>query len=189
MQSGEVKKVVDAAQRAAEFKALGIPAGRTPGAVLVNTNEMKWTPFPEGNGQFILLNLDPTTGGWTGLVKFPAGVVVPMHLHSGGIDLYNISGKWSYAEGEMSAGSYFYEPSGVIHEPAIELETTLFAVVRGASIFFDEDGKPVSWQDAHMLYTLCKNNGAVDHLKHLDGLMEDRPLPEGHNATVVISEQ
>jgi hypothetical protein len=33
------------------------------------------------------------------------------------------------------------------------------------------------WLDAHMLYTIAKQNGAVDHLRHLDHLMVERTIP------------
>ncbi|MDV6284515.1 MULTISPECIES: cupin domain-containing protein [Rhodococcus] len=168
----------NANERVSEYKALGIPAGTLPGSVLVDTNEMKWTPFPGADaGEFLLLSLDPANGGWTGIVRFPPGIRIQMHLHAGGVDVYNLSGHWTYDGGDMKPGSYFYEPAGIIHEPDIEDDVTMFVVVRGISMYFGDDGHVSSWLDSHMLYTLCKANGAAEHLKHYDGLMTERALP------------
>ncbi|MGD9527772.1 2,4'-dihydroxyacetophenone dioxygenase family protein [Pseudonocardia sp.] len=158
------------------FRAAGVPAGPLPGAVRVDTEALKWTDFPEGNARFVLLSIDPTSGGWTGILKFPPGQKIQMHHHAGGVEVYNISGDWSYTEGGMGPGYYMYEPAGVIHEPQIESEVTMFVVVRGSIVYFDDDGNFESFMDAHMLYTLVKNNGAADHLKHFDALMVERPL-------------
>lgn len=149
-----------------------------PGAQMVQPESIPWTPFPDGTGAaFKLLSVDPGSGGWTTIMRFPEGVEIPMHLHLGAVEIYTIRGDWSYQEGKLGTGGYAYEPSGVIHEPESESEVELFIVSRGSNLYFDDEGNFTMWLDAHMLYTMANANGAVDHLKHLDGLLVDRPIP------------
>jgi len=149
-----------------------------PGAQMLRTETIPWTPFPDGSGgEFKLLNVDLGTGGTTTLMRFPKDTRVPMHLHLGAVEIYTVSGTWSYQEGTLDAGGYAYEPSGVIHEPDSETGVELFIVSRGSNLYFDENGDFTAWLDAHMLYTTAKANGAAEHLRHLDDLIVERPIP------------
>ena len=160
------------------YQDLTVKAVSMPGAQMLQPGAIPWTDFPDGTGAaFKLLNVDIGSGGWTTIMRFPEGVQIPMHLHLGAVEIYTISGNWSYQEGRLTAGGYAYEPSGVIHEPDSETEVELFIVSRGSNLYFDENGKFLMWLDAHMLYTIAKHNGAVDHLRHLDHLMVERTIP------------
>lgn len=160
------------------YQALTVRATSLPGALMLQADHIPWTPFPDGTGaEFKLLNVDVGSGGWTTIMRFPDGVEIPMHLHLGAVEIYTISGTWSYQEGTITTGGYAYEPSGVIHEPSSESEVLLFIISRGSNLYFDDSGKFTMWLDAHMLYTTAKANNAVSHLKHLDHLIVDRPIP------------
>jgi quercetin dioxygenase-like cupin family protein len=160
------------------YQALTVKATSLPGALMLEPESIPWTDFPDGTGaRFRLLSVDPGSGGWTTIMRFPEGVQIPMHLHLGAVEIYTISGTWSYQEGRLTAGGYAYEPSGVIHEPDSESEVELFIVSRGSNLYFDDDGKFLMWLDAHMLYTIAKENGAVDHLRHLEHLIVNRAIP------------
>lgn len=160
------------------YQALTKHSVSMPGALMLQTDTIAWTGFPDGaGGEFKLLNVDIGSGGWTTIMRFPREVEIPMHLHLGGVDIYTIRGDWSYQEGKLGTGGYAYEPSGVVHEPESESVVELFIVTRGSNIYFDAEGNFTVWLDAHMLYTLAKANGAVGHLGHLDHLMVDRPVP------------
>ncbi|HEX3591560.1 MAG TPA: 2,4'-dihydroxyacetophenone dioxygenase family protein [Pseudonocardiaceae bacterium] len=162
----------------APYQALTVKATSLPGALMEQGDDIPWTPFPDGTGaDFKLLNVDIGSGGWTTIMRFPQGVEIPMHLHLGAVEIYTIRGSWSYQEGRLTDGGYAYEPSGVIHEPSSETEVELFIVSRGSNLYFDEDGRFTMWLDAHMLYTTAKANNAVHHLRHLDHLIVDRPIP------------
>lgn len=157
------------------YEDLTTKAQAVPGALMLQTEHIPWTPNPDGGpGEFKLLSIDPGSGGWTTLNRFPAGAQVPMHLHMGAVEIYTISGTWSYQEGELHAGGYAYEPSGVLHEPDAESEVELLIVNRGGNLYFDDRGRFVKWVDYHMLYTAAAANGAADHLAHLDHLLVER---------------
>lgn len=160
------------------YQALTVKAASLPGALMLRTSDIPWTAYPDGGpGEFKLLNIDVGSGGWTTLNRFPDGARIPMHLHLGAVEIYTIAGTWSYQEGRLTAGGYAYEPSGVLHEPDSESEVELFIVNHGGNLYFDGEGRFRKWVDAHMLYTAAKANGAVDHLRHLDHLLVDRPYP------------
>lgn len=157
------------------YQKLTARAQPIPGALMLQTHTIPWTPDPDGGpGEFKLLSVDIGSGGWTTLNRFPDDAHIPMHLHMGAVEIYTIRGAWSYQEGELTAGGYAYEPAGVLHEPDAESDVELFIVNRGGNLYFDDEGRFTKWVDAHVLYTTAKANGAVEHLRHLDHLLVSR---------------
>lgn len=145
-----------------------------PGALMLNPDNIPWTEFPSGQTEFKLLHINLQTGGSTYLVRNRPGGNLPIHQHLGGVEVYTISGSWSYQEGRVSSGGYSYEPHCVIHKPTTEGDFLLFVIQHGPTIFFSPEGVPDYILDCHRLYTRAKANNAVDHLKHFDHLMVER---------------
>lgn len=109
------------------------------------------------------LFLDPEVGVWVLLATFPAGVELPIHLHTGPVHAYTLQGKWIYKEypdQPQTAGSYLYEPASSVHTLKVpddntELSVVLF-VIYGANVSFTDDGKFHSVLDAVTVMNLTK---------------------------------
>lgn len=121
------------------------------------------------------LFLDTHNGIWCLRVKFKAGVILPMHFHTGTVHLYTMSGCWYYTEypdQKQTAGSYLYEPGGSIHEfnvPADNTEDTdTFMIVSGANVNFTAQGEYINMMDAGMIKTFVDQ--AIKEQKGAEGV-------------------
>ncbi len=101
------------------------------------------------------LFLDAQNGIWVLRVKFPPGITLPSHFHTGTVHLWTMSGCWYYTEypdQKQTAGHYLYEPGGSIHQfntPADNTEDTdTFMIVTGCNVNFDADGNFMGIMDA-----------------------------------------
>lgn len=101
------------------------------------------------------LFLDPEAGIWVVLAHFTPGATLPVHLHTGAVHGYTLSGKWAYREypdQPQTAGSYLYEPGSSIHQfyaPEDNTEdTVVLFIVYGANINFTPEGQFHSVLDA-----------------------------------------
>ncbi len=93
------------------------------------------------------LRLDPERGEWVVLATLSPGAELPMHYHTGPVQVWTLQGRWLYREypdQPQTAGSYLYEPGGSVHTfycPEDNTEDTIgLAWVEGAAINFNEDG-------------------------------------------------
>lgn len=104
------------------------------------------------------LFLDPNNGVWVLRVKFAPGVTLPLHFHTGCVQLYTMSGCWYYTEypdQKQTSGCYLFEPGGSVHQfntPADNREDTdVFMVVSGANINFGDNGEYLNIMDAGLI--------------------------------------
>jgi uncharacterized RmlC-like cupin family protein len=84
------------------------------------------------------------------VIRYPAGVQLATHLHTGHVHAYTFSGRWRYLEYDWEAGpgDYVSEPAGTVHTLKIEEETLALFIVNGGFIYFAPDGTFLRYQDA-----------------------------------------
>jgi quercetin dioxygenase-like cupin family protein len=82
----------------------------------VNTNELPWQEnFNEQIGRAIYrkeLLSDPETGMMVRLVRYPAGVINPLHTHPCGHGMYVLEGTLVTHKGRYGPGSFVWFPEG-----------------------------------------------------------------------------
>ncbi|WP_439108034.1 cupin domain-containing protein [Congregibacter sp.] len=97
-----------------------------PDFQVVQADELKWMPVPDGLGaQFAVVRGNPTESGvYVIRVRFPAGVMDRPHRHSADRHVTVIEGNWFAGVGdefdpesaqEITAGGYMFHPAGEAH--------------------------------------------------------------------------
>ena len=101
-----------------------------------------------------LLQVDLSVGLWVVQSRFPAGMTVPTHKHTGTCSPSRgpAAGTTSSRPSVNIAGSYLYEPAGSVHTlhvPATNTELTdVWFTIYGANLNLDADGNVTSVIDA-----------------------------------------
>lgn len=126
-----------------------------------------WIPFTPLSDQVFLKywKVDPVRGEIVVSMKFPGGLVLPTHYHTGMVIAHTVKGAWRYQENNWvsRAGDSVYEVAGSSHTPESVEETEIFFILVGELLFLDED-KKILWQENHKTsierYTAyCEANG------------------------------
>jgi hypothetical protein len=114
-----------------------------------------------------LLRCSVEENSFTNLIRYPAGVQLATHLHTGHVHAYTFSGRWRYLEYDWEAGpgSYVSEPAGTVHTLKIEEETLALFIVNGGFIYFGPDGAFLRYQDAATTLADVQAALAVDGLE------------------------
>lgn len=159
-----------------------LPFVALPQGELLTVNEADVPTVRDALGEgvhFQPLRLDLEHNEWVILARLAPGTEIPLHYHTGPVDLLTLQGRWYYKEyaGQpQTAGSYLYEPGGSVHtlyapEDNTE-ETVLFVRVSGTNINFNEDGSFHSLLDAmtlrHLTDTLSAEQG-LDTPRYVGG--------------------
>ncbi|KAA1397800.1 2,4'-dihydroxyacetophenone dioxygenase family protein [Aeromicrobium ginsengisoli] len=146
----------------------------------VNVNDMPLLldGLTEG-AHFKPLLLDPEIGIWSVLATFAPGIDLPIHLHTGSVHAYTLSGNWIYAEypdQPQTAGSYLYEPASSVHTLAVPASNTedsvILFIISGANVSFTDDGQFHSVLDAvtvQHLVTQCAEKQGIEEPNYLVG--------------------
>lgn len=96
--------------------------------VVINTNEMSWTPSPmPGVGRKMLDRIGEEIARATSLVRYAPNSHFSAHTHGGGEELLVLEGEFNDAAGCYPAGTYVRNPVGSSHAP--------WAGAEGAVIF------------------------------------------------------
>ncbi|WP_434106199.1 2,4'-dihydroxyacetophenone dioxygenase family protein [Paraburkholderia caffeinilytica] len=127
-----------------------------PEALQINTEQLPYVDNWGAPGlKFQLLMADVENAVFAVHIKFPPGIQLPPHHHTGAVHAYTLSGEWGYLEYPESwskAGSYLYEPPGSAHTLKVAdhntEETSVFFVIHGAMLILDASGKVASVLDA-----------------------------------------
>ncbi len=86
----------------------------------VNTLDQPWEErYNEKLGRAIFrkdLYTDPETGGEIRIVRYPAGVVNPLHTHPCGHGLYVLEGQLVTHKGTFGPGTFVWFPEGEVME-------------------------------------------------------------------------
>lgn len=100
--------------------------------VVVDTNQLEWTPSPSGSVLRKRLHLvgPEESGQVTGLVQFQPGANFPAHEHPEGEEFFVLDGVFSDDSGDYGPGSYLLNPEGFAHGPSSEEGCTIFVKLR-----------------------------------------------------------
>jgi 2,4'-dihydroxyacetophenone dioxygenase len=114
-----------------------------------------------------LLRCSVEENSFTNIIRYPAGVTLATHLHTGPVEVYTFEGKWRYLEYDWvaTAGSYAHEPAGTVHTLRIEEETLALFIVNGGFVYFEPDGTFLRYQDAATTLKDCQAALARDGLE------------------------
>jgi quercetin dioxygenase-like cupin family protein len=124
-------------------------------------------------GLLQLLQVDLANGVWVIRNKFPAGMTVQTHKHTGHVYAFTQSGSWHYLESPEAvnvAGSYLYEPAGSVHTLHVpegnDVDTDVWFTIHGANLNLDAEGNVEMVIDAHGILpfylALCAEQHGVD---------------------------
>jgi quercetin dioxygenase-like cupin family protein len=121
---------------------------------------------PWGTTYMKLLTCSVAGNTFTNIIRYPAGVQLATHLHTGPVHAYTFAGRWRYLEYDWEAGpgSYVHEPAGTVHTLKIEEDTLALFIVTGGFVYFDEAGDFIRYQDAATTLADCKAALAADGL-------------------------
>lgn len=128
-------------------------------------SSLPWAEWVMPGTWFKLLNVNPTSGGFTMLLKVSADNVAPVHGHLGAVEGVILEGGFSYGDDHGRAGNYVYEGAGIRHEPNTHPDgMVMFAVVHGPLAGYHDDGNVAATVDARLMYDMAVAAGAADHI-------------------------
>jgi 2,4'-dihydroxyacetophenone dioxygenase len=103
--------------------------------VLVETEEIGWSPKSLPGLSQRMLWRDDDTGGSIALVKFEVGAGVPsIHSHASNQFMYCLAGRYAYTTTGvvLRPGSFYWNPKGCLHGPTLaEEESILLEIYDG----------------------------------------------------------
>ena len=116
----------------------------------IDGDDIPWVPFAPYSDEVFLKyhHINPVQGEILVSMRFPAGLRLPTHYHTGIVIAHTIKGAWRYLEHDWvsRAGGTVYETAGSAHTPEScgEEEAEVFFVIVGELLFLDEDGNIVA---------------------------------------------
>lgn len=95
--------------------------------LVINTSDLAWTPSPSPGVDRIMLEREsPESGRATSLVRYAPQSYFKEHIHTGGEEIFVLSGEFRDENGIYPAGTYFRHPPGSRHTPGSETGCVLF---------------------------------------------------------------
>lgn len=87
--------------------------------VPIDAGSMDWVPSPAaGVDRRMLYREGAEVARATSIERYAVGSSFPPHVHSGGEEIFVLSGTFQDEHGDYPAGSYFRNPPGTSHSPA-----------------------------------------------------------------------
>ena len=129
-------------------------------------------PFVDiGDGSTLqLLHADLASGIWVVRNRFPPGITIPKHKHTGPVYAFTQTGRWQYLEypdAVSTAGSYLYEPAGAVHTLHVPDDndgiTDVWFTIHGANLNLDENDNVELVIDAHGILPVYRELCADQH--------------------------
>jgi 2,4'-dihydroxyacetophenone dioxygenase len=129
-------------------------------------------PFVDiGDGSTLqLLHADLASGIWVVRNRFPPGITIPKHKHTGPVYAFTQTGRWQYLEypdAVSTAGSYLYEPAGAVHTLHVPEDndgiTDVWFTIHGANLNLGADGQVEMVIDAHAILPVYRLMCAEQH--------------------------
>lgn len=120
-------------------------------ASYIDPESLPWIDWSDEH-KIKVIRLNPSTGQIVFFIKSKPGAILPIHFHPGTVIVYTVQGRWTYDEGwEAKKGDIAYETAGSTHRPRMlgNEDVIVFAVVEGALVFLDDEGKVTeieNWQ-------------------------------------------
>ncbi len=118
--------------------------------VNVNGGDIPWVPFAPYSDEVLLKyhHINPVHGEVLVSMRFPPGVRLPTHYHTGTVISHTLKGAWHYLEHDWIAcpGATIYETAAAAHTPEScgEEEAEVFFVITGELLFLDEHGSVIA---------------------------------------------
>ncbi len=116
----------------------------------IDGTELPWVPFAPYSDEVLLKyhHINPVHGEILVSMRFPPGLRLPTHYHTGIVIGHTLTGAWRYLEHDWvsRAGGTVYETAGSSHTPEScgEEEAEVFFVIVGELLFLDEHGEIVA---------------------------------------------
>jgi anti-sigma factor ChrR (cupin superfamily) len=115
-----------------------------PHEVLQDVAQLRWVRMNDGI-DFRLLFTSGETGRWTVLFRCQPGSFIPRHRHYGAGEYFVVKGRMEYRMGAAPAGTYGYEPIGVIHDRTEFPEYTELLFTNFGPVAFLNDDDSVAY--------------------------------------------
>ena len=115
-----------------------------PQEVLQDVAQLRWIRMNDGI-DFRLLFTSGETGRWTVLFRCQPGSFIPRHRHYGAGEYFVVKGRMEYRMGAAPAGTYGYEPIGVIHDRTEFPEYTELLFTNFGPVVFLKDDDSVAY--------------------------------------------
>jgi 2,4'-dihydroxyacetophenone dioxygenase len=135
----------------------------------VKADSVPWVPFAPYSDEVLLkyFKIDPLHGEIVVAMRFPPGVQLPKHHHTGIVIGHTMKGAWRYLEHDWvsEAGDTVYETASSSHTPESigDEDAEVFFVVVGELLFLDEDDNIIArenWKTSLERYNaFCEENG------------------------------
>jgi quercetin dioxygenase-like cupin family protein len=123
---------------------LAIAAGQSASkAVLVNLDTANWTheQGAPAESEGVMLHTDPATGGMDLLVRFPAGHIIPPHLHDSNERIVVVEGQLTLRQ---DSGDTSIRTGGFAFLPAHEVQRLSCSSKTRCTFYLSWDGNPDS---------------------------------------------
>ncbi len=131
--------------------------------------DLPWVPFTPYRDDVFLkyYRIDPVRGEILVSMKFPPGIQLPTHYHTGIVIGHTVRGAWRYIEHDWvsEAGDTVYETAASSHTPMAvdDEETETFFLIVGELEFVDAEGNLLArenWKTSLQRYhDYCEANG------------------------------
>lgn len=147
----------------------------------VKGDSMPWVPFTPYSDEVFLkyFKIDPIHGEIVVSMKFPPGLQLPTHYHTGTVIGHTMRGAWRYLEHDWvsEAGDTVYETAASSHTPLSvgEEDAEVFFVIVGELLFLDRPGGEIiareNWKTSIERYeNYCRENGLqIEDLTSFEG--------------------
>ena len=146
-----------------------ITAGDQIETLNIKGDSLPWVPFAPYSDEVFLkyFQIDPVHGEILVSMRFPAGITLPTHYHTGIVIGHTMKGAWRYIEHDWvsEAGDTVYETAASAHTPDScgDEEAEVFFVIVGELLFLDGDGNIIArenWKTSMERYqAYCETNG------------------------------
>ncbi len=133
-------------------------------SVFLDTNALKWLPWVIEGTWFRLLNVDMKTGGFSMILKVDPDNDAPVHGHVGAVEGIILEGEFGYDDDRGPGLHYVWEPAGAIHQPDSPGGFTMFAVMHGPLLGYNDDGSIAAVVDGKFMYQMALDGGVADHI-------------------------
>lgn len=135
----------------------------------VKGRDLPWVPFAPYNDDVLLkyFRIDPVRGEILVSMRFPPGIELPTHYHTGIVIGHTMRGAWRYIEHDWvsEAGDTVYETAASSHTPQSvgDEDAEVFFLIVGELEFVDADGNILArenWKTSMKRYRdYCEANG------------------------------
>ncbi len=119
-------------------------------------------PAPLAEGvKMEVISTDPSTGGFSCILRGQKGGTFAPHLHLAGCDYLIMSGALNYRDQLAPAGDSGYEPYGSLHEKTVfPEETEMLFITHGPIMFMDENSNPSQIMDSRWIDKIIEGQQA-----------------------------